>query len=68
MPGRDPDRAPGKTTTTSSGPLRLLLTGPKLMFGPVTRPLAPDEVRFTCTPASPRPEVPVGADVTLRWR
>ncbi len=33
-----------------------------------TPTLAPDEVRFTCTPASPLPDVRLGADVSLRWR
>ncbi|WP_418514520.1 hypothetical protein [Deinococcus sp. RM] len=55
-------------STTSPGPLRVLLSGSRLMFGTVTPTLAPDEVRFTCTPASPLPDVRLGADVGLRWR
>ena len=58
-------------STTSPAPLRALLSGSRLMFGKVPSSLAPDEVRFTCTPASPLPDVQVGevgADVSLRWR
>ncbi|MXV19068.1 hypothetical protein [Deinococcus xianganensis] len=55
-------------STTSPGPVRALLSGSRLMFGKVTPTLTPDEVRFTCTPASPLPDVQVGADVSLRWR
>lgn len=59
-------------STTSPGPLRALLSGSRLVFGTVTTTptpvLAPDEVRFTCTPASPLPDVRLGADVSLRWR
>jgi hypothetical protein len=59
-------------STTSPGPLRALLSGSRLVLGtvtatPTTTP-APDEVRFTCTPASPLPDVQLGADVGLRWR
>ena len=56
------------TSTTSPGTLRALLSGSRLVFGTVTPTLAPDEVRFTCTPASPLPDVRLGADVGLRWR
>ena len=60
------------TSTTGPGPLRALLSGSRLMFGTVmttpTTALAPDEVRFSCTPASPLPDVRLGADVGLRWR
>ncbi|BBN93441.1 hypothetical protein DEIGR_103075 [Deinococcus grandis] len=55
-------------STTSPGPLRVLMSGSRLMFGKVTTTLTPDEVRFTCRPASPLPDVQVGADVSLRWR
>ena len=55
-------------STTSPGPLRALLSGSRLMFGKVTPTLAPDEARFTCTSASPLPDVRLGADVGLRWR
>ncbi len=55
-------------STTGPGPLRALLSGSRLVFGKVPSSLAPDEVRFTCTPASPLPDVQVGADVSLRWR
>lgn len=55
-------------STTSPGPVRALLSGSRLVFGTVTPTLAPDEVRFTCTPASPLPDVRLGADVSLRWR
>lgn len=59
-------------STTSPGPLRALLSGSRLVFGTVTTTLtpvlAPDEMRFTCTPASPLPDVQLGADVGLRWR
>lgn len=55
-------------STTGPDPLRALLSGSRLMFGKVTTTLTPDEVRFTCTPASPLPDVQVGADVSLRWR
>lgn len=59
-------------STTSPGPMRALLSGSRLVFGkvtttPTTTP-APDEVRFICTPASPLPDVRLGADVSLRWR
>ncbi len=56
------------TSTTSPGTLRALLSGSRLVFGMVTPTLAPDEARFTCTPASPLPDVRLGADVGLRWR
>ena len=46
----------------------LLLSGSQLVFGTVTPTLAPDEVRFTCTPVSSLPDVRLGADVGLRWR
>lgn len=55
-------------STTSPGPLRVLFLGSRLMFGKVTPTLAPDEVRFSCTPASPLPDVRLGVDVSLRWR
>jgi len=55
-------------STTSPGPVRALLSGSRLVFGTVTPTLAPDEVRFTCTPASSLPDVRLGADVSLRWR
>jgi len=54
-------------STTSPGPLRVLLSGSRLMFGTVTPTLAPDEARFIYTFASPLPDVQVGADVSLRW-
>lgn len=55
-------------STTSSGPLRVLLSRSRLVFGTVTPTLAPDEMRFSCTPASPLPDVRLGVDVSLRWR
>jgi len=55
-------------STTGPGPLRVLLSGSRLMFGKVTPTLSPDEVRFSCTPASPLPDVRLGPDVGLRWR
>ena len=55
------------TSTTGPGQLRALLSISRLMFGTVmttpTTALAPDEVRFSCTPASPLPDVRLGVDV-----